>query len=1451
MDTEAIERQPQPWRNQDPHADNNNDSDDNTDANGIPLSRQKSSAGGFGERNGNAVDYDEAMNQYEEMRRELTKQSTINAQSGDAEKGAVERFDLTDYLGGIDRKRNEESFQPKHLGLVCKNLTVKGLGADAEWIPTLATVAEKMFKFWQWGAKLGHDRTILTDISMYCKPGQMVLVLGRPGAGCTSLLRVLSDMRHGFTAVEGDVKYGGIEAVEFGKIYKGEVCYNQEEDINYPTLTAKQTLTFALRLKTPGKRLQGESSNNFIGNMIYMLGNMLGLTKQMDTMVGNEFVRGLSGGERKRLTIAEQMTTGSCINCWDCSTRGLDAASALDYIRSLRIMTDILKKTTVATLYQASDNIFQLFDNTIVLYEGHCIYFGPVSQAKPYFENLGFFCPSRKSIPDFLTGISNMQEREYRPGFENKVPVTPIEFEEAYKQSDVYKQMMAGMAEYENEVSQTRPDVAFRQAIEEAHAKRAAKHSPFTASAFQQIKALTIRQFQLIYGDKGALVSRFGGVIVKGIIMASVFFKMPHAASGLFSRGGFLFFSLTFNTLISQAELATFMQGRGVLEKHKNFSLYRPAFFYIAQVAADIPLSCLQVIVFQFCVYFIAGLNLTAGQYFTYMINLIFINLCMNGFFRMFGSVSPNFFVASQLSSCGMIAYLIYSGYLIGYNHMHPWLMWIYWINPLAYSYKAIISNEVHGNYFTCEGPANSIPVGPSYTDQAYKACSVVGAGPGATAVYGDEYLKAKFGYNTWERWIDFVAVVLFFFLFTITTALSMEYLSAGSGGGSQVKVYKRNRAPTEDAAALAEKRANRPQGKLEAVTDGTTFSWQHIDYTVPVKGGHRQLLNDVGGIVKPGHLTALMGSSGAGKTTLLDVLSQRKTIGKIEGRMYMNSEKLFSDFERITGYCEQMDIHNPNATVREALKFSAYMRQPADVPKAEKDAYVEQIIELLEMENIADALIGTANSNKGISVEERKRLTIGVELVSKPKLLFLDEPTSGLDAQSSFNIIRFIRKLADAGWPVLCTIHQPSATLFSYFDHILLLVRGGRTAYHGPIGEDSKDMIEYFESNGASKCSPSANPAEYILEVVGAGTAGVAQADWGEIWANSQNANDLQAELEAIHAEVDQNLKRNPPNYSLNFIQQCIIVFKRMNASYWRSPSYNVGRIAKVAFIALMSGFSYWNLGDAGYDMENRLFCIFCTLIMANSLIVLVQPRFMEERQWFRREHASKYYGWMPFALACVLVEIPYIWCFDALFLFCFYWTAGLQNTSDRIGYFFLLFGTFLGFSISFGLLIAAFSTTPTMAAVINPFFSSILILFAGIMQAPVDMPYFWRSWMYWLDPYHYLIEGFVVNELDGFKVNCKDEDILAYHPPPGQTCEQYTKEFFDLGGPGYLREESLNSTELCQYCPFDYGQDFYTRLGWSFDNRYRDWGVLLAFWIFNTIAFMFFVWLFRKPKR
>jgi ATP-binding cassette subfamily G (WHITE) protein 2 (SNQ2) len=166
------------------------------------------------------------------------------------------------------------------------------------------------------------------------------------------------------------------------------------------------------------------------------------------------------------------------------------------------------------------------------------------------------------------------------------------------------------------------------------------------------------------------------------------------------------------------------------------------------------------------------------------------------------------------------------------------------------------------------------------------------------------------------------------------------------------------------------------------------------------------------------------MGASGAGKTTLLNTLAQRINFGVVGGDFLVDGSPLPASFQRSAGFAEQMDVHESTATVREALRFSAKLRQPKEVPLEEKYAYVETIIDLLEMRDIAGAAIGTTGS--GLNQEQRKRVTIGVELASKPELLmFLDEPTSGLDSGAAFNIVRFLRKLADAGQ--VCTIHSNS----------------------------------------------------------------------------------------------------------------------------------------------------------------------------------------------------------------------------------------------------------------------------------------------------------------------------------------------------------------------------------------------------------------------------------------
>jgi ATP-binding cassette subfamily G (WHITE) protein 2 (SNQ2) len=151
------------------------------------------------------------------------------------------------------------------------------------------------------------------------------------------------------------------------------------------------------------------SKAQFKDSVINMLLRMFNITHTKDTIVGNAFVRGVSGGERKRVSIAEMMITKATVCCWDNSSRGLDASTALDYVKSLRVMTNIYKTTTFVSLYQASENIYEHFDKVLVIDSGREVYFGPVDQARAHFEGLGFAKKPRQTTPDYLTGCTDVR----------------------------------------------------------------------------------------------------------------------------------------------------------------------------------------------------------------------------------------------------------------------------------------------------------------------------------------------------------------------------------------------------------------------------------------------------------------------------------------------------------------------------------------------------------------------------------------------------------------------------------------------------------------------------------------------------------------------------------------------------------------------------------------------------------------------------------------------------------------------------------------------------------------------------------------------------------------------------------------------------------------------------------------------------------------------------------
>jgi ABC-type multidrug transport system ATPase subunit len=286
---------------------------------------------------------------------------------------------------------------------------------------------------------------------------------------------------------------------------------------------------------------------------------------------------------------------------------------------------------------------------------------------------------------------------------------------------------------------------------------------------------------------------------------------------------------------------------------------------------------------------------------------------------------------------------------------------------------------------------------------------------------------------------------------------------------------------------------------------------------------------------------------------------------------------------------------------VREALEFSALLRQPRSTSREEKLAYVDVIIDLLEMHDIENCLVGHVGG-QGLSVEQRKRLTIGVELVAKPSILtFLDEPTSGLDGQAAYNIIRFLKKLAAAGQAILVTIHQPSAQLFYKFDTLLLLTRGGKTAYFGEIGDQAATLKEYFSRNNAA-CPTDKNPAEHMIDIVS-----TRKKDWHQVWLESPEHDAMLSELDSIAEQARKNTPQvadDGEEFAMGQWAQIKLVTMRMTKAIYRNPEYVNNKFALHIITGLFCGFSFWQLGNSVSDLTLRMFATFQFIFVAPGVI-------------------------------------------------------------------------------------------------------------------------------------------------------------------------------------------------------------------------------------------------------
>ncbi|KAJ7455204.1 pleiotropic drug resistance ABC transporter [Mycena galericulata] len=1372
-------------------------------------------------------------------------------------------FDLEKTLKFITKKIEDAEIERRELGVVFENLRVVGLGASASYQPTLGSILNPL-SIIESIQTLRHPplRNILEGISGVVRPGEMLLVLGRPGSGCSTLLKTLTNQTDEYHSVSGAVHYDSLTPQQIQAHYRGDVQYCPEDDVHFPTLTVEQTLRFAASLRAPQAQARFQSREEYVDTMVEILCTVFGLRHVRDTKVGNNAIRGVSGGEKKRVSIAEALATRMRIGAWDNSTRGLDASTALEFGRALRIATDIGRATTIVSIYQASETLYSLFDKVCVLSEGRMVYFGPADQARDYFLSLGYAPQAeRQTTPDFIVSVTDPAGRVVRPGLspeeEKARPRSSAELAEHFLASPLMAKNREDIDAYNEECAPGQKDRVqqYKRSAQAEHAKGTRRSSPYTTSLFMQARAVMLRRVQIILGAKTGTLITILTFILQGIIVGSVFVNIPDSTSAFFSRGGVMFFALLFAALSSMAEIASLFTQRPIVLRQSKAALYHPFIEALALTLVDLPITFATTAVFAILLYFIVGLQRTAAQFFIFYLFLFTMAVTMKAFFRAIAAAFKDPAPAQSVAGILLLGLVVYTGYTIPKPSMIGALRWITYINPLRYGFEGVVANEFRTINGSC---ASLVPTGPGYENVSItnQVCATVGSVQGQNFVDGNKFIAASYEYSYSHEWMNFGIVVAFGIGF-ITLLLVFTEFNTSTSANTSVVLFKRGSkkaAALVGSGAVADAEKGATAAADSQVADGDVeealaaappmsdiFSWQNLNYVVPVKEGKRKLLDNVSGYVVPGKLTALMGESGAGKTTLLNVLAERTTTGVVTGDIFVNGHAPPRDFRSQTGYVQQMDTHVPTDTVREALLFSATLRQPASVPLEDKVAYVETCLKMCGLEAVADASVGS------LGIEHRKRTTIGVELAAKPKLLlFLDEPTSGLDSQSAWAIMLFLQQLAANGQAILCTIHQPSAELFQIFDRLLLLRKGGQVVYFGDIGENSKTLIHHFESNGSRHCEPTENPAEFMLDVIGAGATASSEQDWEAVWRKSPESAKAQEELQRIHTEGRSRGAVQATfhdKYATPWMQQATRLFRRDINFRWRDPTYLLAKLVLNIVAGLFIGFTFFKAKTSQQGTQNQLFAIYMATILSAPLSNQLQVPFLAMRNIYEiREGPTRFYSWSALITSAFLSELPWNIIGSSMFFLCWYWTVGIEN--DRAGYTYLMMGViFPLYYTSLGQAVAAMAPTAELAAVLFSFFFSFVLTFNGVLQPFRELG--WWKWMYHVSPFTYLTEGLLGQALGRRSITCSAVELVTMSPPSGQTCGEYLAKYISSAG-GYVANP--NATSGCQFCSTATTDQFLEgNFNIFYSHHWRDVGLLFAYIFANIVGLYAITYFFR----
>ncbi|TQE02100.1 hypothetical protein C1H46_012286 [Malus baccata] len=813
-------------------------------------------------------------------------------------------------------------------------------------------------------------------------------------------------------------------------------------------------------------------------------------------------------------------------------------------------------------------------------------------------------------------------------------------------------------------------------------------------------KACFAREWLLMKRNSFVYIFKTTQITIMATIALTVFLRTEMKAGKAEDSAKFwgaLFFSLINVMFNGMAELAMTVFRIPVFFKQRDALFYPGWAFGLPISLTRIPISLMESGIWIVLTYYTIGFAPAASRFFKQFLAFFGVHQVALSLFRFIAALGRTEVVASTIGSFTLLLVFVLGGFVVAKDDIKSWMIWGYYVSPMMYGQNAIAINE--------------------FLDKRWSQ-PVVGASENTV---GKVLLRER-GLFTTETWYWTCIGALFGFtvLFNLLFIAALTYLDR----------------------------------KLIIFYCHEEMKSQGIEET------RLQLLRDVSGAFRPGVLTALVGVSGAGKTTLMDVLAGRKTGGYIEGSITISGyPKNQATFARVSGYCEQNDIHSPFVTVYESLLYSAWLRLGKDVKTETRKMFVDEVMDLVELNPLRNALVGLPGVD-GLSTEQRKRLTIAVELVANPSIIFMDEPTSGLDARAAAIVMRTVRNTVDTGRTVVCTIHQPSIDIFEAFDELFLMKRGGQVIYAGPLGRQSHKLVEYFEAiPGVAKIKEGYNPATWMLEVSSAAIEAQNDVDFAEIFANSDLYKRNQELIKELSIpEPGSSDLYFPTQYSQSFATQCKACFWKQHWSYWRNSRYNAIRFFMTICIGVLFGVIFWGKGDKIHKQQDLINLLGATysaiLFLGASNASAVQSVVAVERTVFYRERAAGMYSELPYAFAQVAIETIYVAIQTFVYSCLLFFMIGYNFKVEKFLYFYyFIFMCFTYFSM-YGMMVVALTPGHQIAAIVMSFFLSFWNLFSGFLIPRPLIPIWWR-WYYWGSPVAWTIYGIFTSQVGDMKTN------------------------------------------------------------------------------------------------